>query len=127
MGDLVVTRNDPAEIPLGIQLYERAYADGMSFSAMLEKLDPSAQYRGDQVLGETDAFQRQLMLAGIRAHSDPVAGIWASKVEDFYSSRREGAVSLLPEFIARTWRRADYSGVRVKRLGAGGAGGAHTA
>ena len=39
---------------------------GMSFTQVLESLDPSENYRGTALEG-TDAFQRQLKRFGIRA------------------------------------------------------------
>ena len=40
--------------------------EGMSFTQVLESLDPSENYRGTALEG-TDAFQRQLKRFGIRA------------------------------------------------------------
>ena len=70
---------------------------GMSFTQVLESLDPSENYRGTALEG-TDAFQRQLKRFGIRAK-----GAGSSTVEKFFSTL-DSAV-LFPEYIARTVRQ----------------------
>ena len=70
---------------------------GMSFTQVLESLDPSENYRGTALEG-TDAFQRQLKRFGIRAK-----GAGSSSVEKFFSTM-DSAV-LFPEYIARTVRQ----------------------
>ena len=70
---------------------------GMSFTQVLESLDPSENYRGTALEG-TDAFQRQLKRFGIRAK-----GAGSSPVEKFFATL-DSAV-LFPEYIARTVRQ----------------------
>ncbi len=70
---------------------------GMSFTQVLESLDPSENYRGT-ALEKTDAFQRQLKRFGIR-----VKGGGSSPVEKFFATI-DSAV-LFPEYIARTVRQ----------------------
>ena len=70
---------------------------GMSFTQVLESLDPSENYRGTALEG-TDAFQRQLKRFGIRAK-----GASSSKVEKFFTTA-DSAV-LFPEYISRTVRQ----------------------
>ena len=70
---------------------------GMSFTQVLESLDPSENYRGTALEG-TDAFQRQLKRFGIRAK-----GAGSSSVEKFFATM-DSAV-LFPEYIARTVRQ----------------------
>ena len=70
---------------------------GMSFTQVLESLDPSENYRGTALEG-TDAFQRQLKRFGIRAK-----GAGSSPVEKFFATM-DSAV-LFPEYIARTVRQ----------------------
>ncbi len=70
---------------------------GMSFTQVLESLDPSENYRGTALEG-TDAFQRQLKRFGIRAK-----GAASSPVEKFFATM-DSAV-LFPEYIARTVRQ----------------------
>ncbi len=71
--------------------------EGMSFTQVLESLDPSENYRGT-VLEGTDAFQRQLKRFGIRAK-----GAGSSPVEKFF--RTMDSAVLFPEYIARTVRQ----------------------
>ena len=70
---------------------------GMSFTQVLESLDPSENYRGT-ALENTDAFQRQLKRFGIRAK-----GAGSSTVEKFF--RTMDSAVLFPEYIARTVRQ----------------------
>ena len=70
---------------------------GMSFTQVLESMDPSENYRGTALEG-TDAFQRQLKRFGIRAK-----GAGSSPVEKFFATM-DSAV-LFPEYIARTVRQ----------------------
>ena len=67
---------------------------GMTFTQVLESLDPSENYRGT-ALENTDAFQRQLKRFGIRAK-----GPGSSTVDKFFNTM-DSAV-LFPEYIART-------------------------
>ena len=71
--------------------------EGMSFTQVLESLDPSENYRGTALEG-TDAFQRQLKRFGIRAK-----GAGSSPVEKFF--RTMDSAVLFPEYIARTVRQ----------------------
>ena len=71
--------------------------EGMSFTQVLESLDPSENYRGSALEG-TDAFQRQLKRFGIR-----VKGAGSSPVEKFF--RTMDSAVLFPEYIARTVRQ----------------------
>ena len=71
--------------------------EGMSFTQVLESLDPSENYRGTALEG-TDAFQRQLKRFGIR-----VKGPGSSAVEKFF--RASDSAVLFPEYIARTVRQ----------------------
>ena len=70
---------------------------GMSFTQVLESLDPSENYRGTALEG-TDAFQRQLKRFGIRAK-----GAGSSPVEKFFATMDSAVLS--PEYIARTVRQ----------------------
>jgi hypothetical protein len=107
MSEMQVTTN-PGDIVLSAHLYEEAFSRGMSLSQFLETSDPTHRYANDPVMGGLDAFERQLMLSGIRTRSDPSRGIYADKVEKFWASERAGAEILFPEYIARTWRGVSY-------------------
>ena len=76
--------------------------EGMSFTQVLESLDPSENYRGPALEG-TDAFQRQLKRFGIRAK-----GAGSSPVEKFF--RTMDSAVLFPEYIARTVRQGMEEG-----------------
>ena len=69
---------------------------GSTFTQVLERLDPSENYRGTALEG-TDAFQRQLKRFGIR-----VKGAASDPVEKFF--RTMDSAVLFPEYIARAVR-----------------------
>lgn len=100
------------DIKLNRELIRTALSDGISLSQHLERIDSSdtADYKNDPKMRGLDAFQRQMALSGIVTKSDMRRGIYASKIEDFYKSRKEGSEFLLPEFMNRVWRRAAYAG-----------------
>lgn len=77
---------------------------GMSLSNYLEELDPSHEYGASDPMGSLDAFERQLLLAGIRTQSDPSKRIFADPVERFYASDQPASPVLFPEFINRQMR-----------------------
>ena len=77
-----------------IRLEKGMYREsGKTFTQVLERLDPSENYKGTAFEG-TDAFQRQLKRFDIR-----VKGAGSDMVEKFFSTY-ESAV-LFPEFISR--------------------------
>lgn len=89
-----------------LNVYKEAYGKGLTFSQLLETLDPSNQYvGGDAWLGQLDAFERQMLSAGIRTKSDEAKGLYADKVEKFFLGTSSSDV-LFPEFINRTARQA---------------------
>lgn len=90
---------------MGPAMYREAYARGMSLSAYLEQIDPSAEYKDG-----LDAFGRQMKMAGIRSANIPEHGVWADEFGAFEKS--DQARALAPEWIARQWRRALYSTTR---------------
>ena len=75
-------------------MYQEA---GRSFSQVLERLDPSEQYRGTAMEG-LDAYQRQLKRFDIK-----VRGAGSDVVEKFF--RTADSAVLFPEYIARTVRQ----------------------
>ena len=66
---------------------------GRSFSQVLEKLDPSEQYKGTSLEG-LDAFQRQLKRFDIK-----VKGAGSDLVDKFFATSQSAV--LFPEYIAR--------------------------
>ena len=71
-------------------MYQEA---GSTFTQVLERLDPSEQYKGTSLEG-LDAFQRQLKRFDIK-----VKGAGSDMVEKFFSSTQSAV--LFPEYIAR--------------------------
>ena len=67
---------------------------GKTFSQVLEKLDPSENYKGTALEG-TDAFQRQLKRFDIH-----VKGAYSDPVEKFFRTSESSV--LFPEYIARS-------------------------
>ena len=69
------------------------HESGRSFTQVLEKLDPSEQYKGTALEG-LDAYQRQLKRFDIR-----VKGAGSDLVDKFFSTSQSAV--LFPEYIAR--------------------------
>ena len=84
---------------LSARSYADAYSEGSSLSAWLERQDPSADHRGT-----ADAFERLLKAAGIKTRTIPEMGVFADELSAF--DRDEHTRALLPEWVARTARRA---------------------
>ena len=79
------------EVTLSPEMYHTCRQRGLSFTELLESLDPSES--GSAL----DAFERQLAAAGIRVSGD------RSDVIDRFFASSESAV-LFPEFVARSVR-----------------------
>ena len=75
---------------------------GQSFTQVLERQDPSEQYKGTSLEG-LDAFQRQLKRFDIK-----VKGAGSDVVEKFF--RTADSAVLFPEYIARTVRQGMEEG-----------------
>lgn len=84
-----------------IELHREALNAGMPLSRYLEVVDPTEKGM------DTDAFQRQLIEAGIVTRSNPEAGWWASEGSVFTDT--VVGRSLFPEFFAREWRKVVYA------------------
>jgi hypothetical protein len=93
------------------KMLREAYSNGMNFSTYLETLDPSHEHEGN--FKQLDAFQRLLVVMGIRSES--VHGVAASTFEDLVeasvddysgSNRVEVGKILAQEWLARTYRKA---------------------
>ncbi len=81
-----------------IRLDKGMYGEGgRSFSQVLEKLDPSDEYRGTSLEG-LDAFQRQLKRFDIKAR-----GAGSDAVEKFFRTSESSV--LFPEYVARSVRQ----------------------
>ena len=75
---------------------------GKSFTQVLEKLDPSENYKGTALEG-TDAFQRQLKRFDIHAK-----GAYSDPVEKFFRTMESSV--LFPEYIARAVKQGMEDG-----------------
>ena len=103
---------DAEKVQLNKDMYKLANEQGLTFSQLLERINPSKQ--GDNL----DAFSRQLKRFGIVMKSDHAAGVYASTIEnalnastDKYDNQplqRDVPASkvLFPELISRTARMA---------------------
>jgi len=87
-------------IKLSAEMYEIAYKHGMTFSQLLERMNPSAP---DETL---DAFEKQCKRFGIILKNVPEKGIWASRGEMFFQSNQPASRILFPEFLNRVARIA---------------------
>lgn len=76
-----------------IKLEKGLYTTGKSFTAALEELDPSENYKGTALEG-LDAYQRQLKRFGIK-----VSGKGSDRVEKFFKTTDSAA--LFPEYVSR--------------------------
>lgn len=76
-----------------IKLDKGLYTSGKGFTAMLEQIDPSENYKGTQLEG-LDAYQRQLKRFDIK-----VSGSNSDCVEKFFKTSDSAA--LFPEYISR--------------------------
>jgi hypothetical protein len=80
------------------RLYAHTRDLKISLSELLEMLDPSSQYAGTPE-GELTAFERQLLVCGIRTHSDPKRKMFADTLQRFEQSNVPGSPALFPEFV----------------------------
>lgn len=85
-----------------IKLEKSLYTTGKSFTAALEALDPSENYRGTSLEG-LDAYERQLKRFDIR-----VSGTGSDSVSKFF--RTSESAALFPEYVSRAVRTGlDYN------------------
>lgn len=80
-----------------IKLDKGLYTSGKGFTAALEEVDPSENYKGTSLEG-LDAFERQLKRFDIKLH-----GAASDCVEKFFKTTDSAA--LFPEYIARAVRK----------------------
>lgn len=88
------------DVKLSPEMYEIAYKHGMTFSQLLERVNPSTPEE------KLDAFERQCRRFGIVLRNIPEKGIWASKGEMFFQSNQPASRILFPEFLNRIARVA---------------------
>ncbi len=89
-----------ADVKLGREMYEIASKNCLTFSQLLERINPSD---GDSKL---DAFERQCRRFGIVLKDIPEKGVWASNGELFFQSSQPASRILFPEFLNRVARTA---------------------
>ena len=104
-------RTNPGDLlaQMGSNLYHAAYQRGMSLSGLLEVEAPSTPEELKQGL---DGFTKMLQYAGIRTQSIPEIGLPASAFGEFDAS--DSLRALVPEFVARTWRRAQMGAFQTR-------------
>lgn len=83
-----------------LEIMKDAYKRGVNVSGYLEQLSPSDDH------DRLDAFGRLMREAGIVTRSNPQAGYWASRADEFLKSNANRA--LLSEFFARKWRQISF-------------------
>ena len=102
---LELARSTPASRPQELlrvitnETYAEAYTDGINLSLLLDRCDPSVDHTDG-----LDAFQRVVRAAGINPASAPELGLSAHPLSEF--EKNENTRALIPEVIARMWRKA---------------------
>lgn len=96
-------KSNANDIKLNPEMYYKAYNKGMSFTQLLENIDPTPLSGPGS---ELDAFERQLLRFGIQTKDDPKRGIHASKGEMFFQSNQPESRILFPEYLNRLARVA---------------------
>lgn len=97
-------------LPKISEIRQAALEEGVPTSMLLEREDPSWEYGPGMQL---DAFERLLLVKGIRVNGMPWKGLYADRFEKFGAD--DESIELCNEFISRTWRsvihRAPHSRV----------------
>jgi hypothetical protein len=94
---------------LSRDMYAEAYDSGQSFTNYLEELDPSHEHKGG-----LDAFSRVVRASGIVCTTDLARGRYAEPMSAF--DRDENTKVLVPELLARFWRRAVHASSNTRAL-----------
>lgn len=90
------------------RMLDAGIEEAPTLSRALEEVSPS------EANDPLDAYERLLQEAGIRTHSDPTAGYWASNAGAF--AKTPATRALLMEFFARNWRKVSYGQERAVLL-----------
>lgn len=98
------------DINLNQDMYAKAEEGGMTFSQLLETINPSAQ---DDKL---DAFERQCKRFGIVLQNMPEKGIWASEGSAFFQSNQPASRILFPEYLNRVAREAALEDYDIRNI-----------
>lgn len=110
-----VIRQDPKDINLTPQMYSQAADRKMTFTSLLEEIDPSERNAKGEIIG-LDAFERQLQRFGIVTRTLPGTGVFASTGERFFQSNTPESSILFPEFVNRVARMAIFEPDTVDEL-----------
>lgn len=110
-----VVRQDPKDIKLDLSMYAKAAEKRMTFSSLLEDIDPSPRDSRGKISG-LDAYERQLQRFGIVTKTIPERGIFASEGNRFFQSNTPESSILFPEFVNRIARMAKFEPDTVDEL-----------
>jgi hypothetical protein len=100
----------------GGRLYRAAYERKMNLSQYLENQEPTRELKPEDNPFGLDAFDRLLREAGIIARPVDEIGLRASTWEECVNPSNPAGRALMPEFMARVWRRAgtlDYASMQM--------------
>jgi len=86
------------KIALAREMYDQAKKEGITFTQLLDRLDPNSE------VSTLSALERQFKEHGIVTKTIPEKGINASKVDAFY--RTDESKVLFPEFVGATLRES---------------------
>jgi hypothetical protein len=115
-----IVRSDTRQIAdsFGPRMYREAYNRGINVSQLCENMNPTSEIKPEDNPFGLDAYERVVKASGLVFNPVPEIGLRASTWEECTSSNeRKG---LMPEFMARVWRRAgslDFSGMQSVAAG----------
>jgi hypothetical protein len=115
-----ITRQDARQTAdsFSSRMYREAYQKGLNVSQLLENMDPSHERKPEDNPFHLDAYERVVRSAGLNFFPVPEIGLRASTWEECLETDQTRA--LMPEFMARVWRRAsklDFSGMQAVQAG----------
>jgi len=102
----------PSELlPRIAEIRMAALEEGVPTSVLLEREDPSWRYGANMHL---DAFERLLMVKGIRVNGMPWKGLYSDRFEKFGEDAE--SVELCNEFVTRIWRSVIHRPPSTQRV-----------
>lgn len=105
-------RDRPGELLTKLpDLYHKANRAATTLEDILEQEDDSSEW-GDTPERKAGAFGRVIAASGVRFKSNPVEGLWATRIEDVWGDPI--ARALIPAWSASVWRRARSGGYSVQ-------------
>lgn len=110
-----IQRSDTRQMAesFGPRMYREAYQRGINVSQLCENMNPSSEIKPGDNPFRLDAYERVVRSSGLVFNPVPEIGLRSSTWEECLGSDQRKA--LMPEFMARVWRRAgtvDYSGMQ---------------